>query len=446
MLKQTAITKEMFTEFSSHFQNTPTCKVAQSAFLHAKIQDTAMKWDRFREINHHFSTVISNEMKITHQKQSGRCWIFAACNLLRILIGRKHDIDQFEFSQNYLMFFDKLEKSNLFLENIINTADESYDSRNVMFLLEGPLGDGGQWHMFVNLVKKYGLVPKSAMPDTFQSQNTQIMNNLLLKKLREFACTLRKAVKNKESRETLAETKTLMLRTIHNMLQTFLGTPPEHFSWDYYDKKNKFHSIKNLTPHQFVKEHIPVDLSDYVCLINCPMQDTPYNDVFTVQFLGNVIEGDIIRYVNLPIEKLKEYTIASLEKDEPVWFGCDVAQSFHRDHGIMDLDLYDYNTFLNTDFPLNKRDRLEYGESRMTHAMLINGVDLSHGKPTKWRVENSWGKDVGKDGFFIMTDSWFDQYVYEVAIHKRFLSKEILQLEKKDPIILPPWHPMGSLA
>jgi bleomycin hydrolase len=446
MLKQKNVTKEMLNEFSAYFQHTPTFKIAQSALLNTKIQDTAMKWERFREINHHFSNVVSNEMKITHQKQSGRCWIFAACNLLRILIGRKHDIDQFELSQNYLMFFDKLEKSNLFLENIINTVEQSCDSRDVMFLLNNPIGDGGQWHMFTNLVKKYGLIPKSAMPDTFQSQNTHVMNNLLLKKLREFAFILRKDISENKSRDELTKRKTLMLRTIHNMLQTFLGNPPETFSWEYYDKKNKFHSIKDLTPQAFLKDHLPVNLSDYVCLINCPMKDTPYNEVYTVKFLGNVIEGDVIRYVNLPIEKLKEYTIASLQKDEPVWFGCDVGQSFHRDQGIMDLDLYDYNTFFNTKFPMNKQDRLEYSESKMTHAMLINGVDLSHGKSTKWRVENSWGKDVGKEGFFIMTDSWFDEYVYEVAIHKRFLPKEIIQLENRDPVVLPPWHPMGSLA
>ncbi len=440
------ISQEMLDGFERAFQESPTLKIAQSAFLHSKIQDTAMKWERFRAIDHHFSKVVSHEMKATHQKQSGRCWIFAATNLLRILMGRKYNIDQFEFSQNYLMFFDKLEKTNLFLENILTTAEEPYDSRNLMFLLDSPLGDGGQWHMFINLVHKYGLVPKSAMPDTFQSQNTAIMNNLLLKKLREFALELRELVRARKSQEELTKVKASMLKVVHNMLQSFLGTPPTTFHWEFYDKHHKFHSFKNLTPHLFLKEHVPADLSDYVCLINCPMRDTPYNEVFTVQFLGNVVEGDIVRYVNLPIEKLKEYTIASLQKDEPVWFGCDVGQSFHRDHGIMDLELFEYNSFFGTNFPMTKQQRLEYGESRMTHAMLINGVDIVDHQPTKWRVENSWGKDVGKDGFFIMTDTWFDQYVYEVAIHKRFLPKAIIELERKNPVVLPPWHPMGSLA
>ncbi|MBM3201130.1 MAG: C1 family peptidase [Chlamydiae bacterium] len=440
------ITQEMLERFRFYFQESAPLKISQSAFLHTKITDTAMNWDRFANTQHYFSKVISHEMKITNQKQSGRCWLFAACNMLRILIGRKYNIDQFELSTNHLMFFDKLEKINFFLENIIKTADEPYDSRNVMFLLHSPIGDGGQWHMFVNLVKKYGLMPKSAMPDTFQSQNTVTMNHLLLKKIREFAMTLRKCKRENRPTSEIADIKAEMLKTVHAMLESFLGTPPQEFDWEFYDKNGKFHSFKKISPHEFVEKHVPVNLSDYVCLINCPMQDTPYHQTFTVEFLGNVVEGSIVRYVNLPMDMLKRLTLASLQKDEPVWFGCDVGQSFHRDQGIMDLKLYQFETMLQTKFPLTKQQRLEHGESKMTHAMLLNGVDIVDNHPTKWRVENSWGKDYGKDGFFVMTDAWFDEYVYEVAIHKRFLDKAIIELEKQSPITLAPWHPMGALA
>lgn len=437
---------ETIHNMAAAFENTPILNAAQSALLHTRLSDATMRWQAFRDIDHTFSNVVTGEMPITHQKQSGRCWIFAALNLLRIFMGRKYKLEDFEFSQNYLMFFDKLEKSNYFLENIITTGRDPYDSREVMFLVKEPLGDGGQWPMFVNLVKKYGLIPKKCMPDTQQSQNTLLMNQLLTKKLRSNAAVLREKVQQGADLADLKRTKMEMMGVIYNILTACLGTPPSEFDWGFTDKDKKHHCHKGLTPHIFLEKFVPINLDDYVCLINCPMRDTPYNELFTVKFLGNVIEGNPTLYVNLPIDQLKEYAIASLLKDEPLWFGSDVGKSFHRDKGIMNDQLYTQDLFFNTSFAFSKQERLELGESQMTHAMLINGVDLVDQKPKKWRVENSWGKDYGEKGFFIMTDGWFDDHVYEVVVNKKYLHKDILAILKKDPIMLNPWHPMGAVA
>ena len=428
------------------FNNHPTSKISMNAATRTDVRKVAMNWDAFRDIDHTFSDKVSGEMKATSQMRSGRCWGFAGLNLLRVYLGRKYKLKNFEFSQNYFIFFDKLEKANYFLENIIETVEQSIDSRLVMHLLSSPVQDGGQWDMFANLLKKYGTVPKKVMAESHQSSNTAQMNKLVTRKLREFALQLREASSKGKRPLELRTMKDDMMSTIYQMLCISLGTPPEKFDWSIRNKKDKFQRFTDLTPQKFYKEHVGINLDDFVCLINDPRSFTEYNKTYTVEYLGNVSGGNIIRYLNLETDELRKYTIKSIKADDPVWFGCDVGKFFTRQFGVMDMNLFEFDRFYGTTFSMNKAQRLEYGDSVMTHAMLFTGVDLKDKKPTKWRVENSWGADHGEKGFDIMTDPWFDQFMYEVVIHKKHLTKKIVDMYNMEPIGLPPWDPMGSLA
>ena len=435
------------TEFRKSTDANPQVRLARNAAVRGDVMDLAMDWEAFRRIDHTFSDIVTGQMKVTNQKSSGRCWGFAGLNLFRIYLGRKYNLKKFEFSQNYFIFCDKLEKSNYFLENIIKTADEPLDGRLVMHLLTDPIQDGGQWHMFVNLIEKYGVLPQTEMPESFQSSQSMRMNRMITRKLRGFAKDLRAAYEKGADTKKLRVMKEDMLRTIYQMLTISLGSPPDKFEWQIRDKDKKFHRFEKLNPKQFYKEHVGLDLNDYVCLINCPMSDKSYNEIYTVDYLGNVVEGSIIRYLNLPSKRLKEVAAASIKDDHPVWFGCDVGKHFHRNLGVMDMDIFDFELFYSTDFPMTKTDRLEFGDSQMTHAMLFTGVDLDgRGHPRKWQVENSWGEKRSDKGYDIMTDSWFDEYNYEVVVYKDYITKDEFSVYQKDPVVLPPWDPMGALA
>jgi len=441
------ITLKSIKDYKRTSNNNDQVKLARNAAIRGDVMDLAMDWEAFRKIDHTFSDMVSGQMKVTNQKSSGRCWGFAGLNLFRIYLGRKYNLKQFEFSQNYFMFCDKLEKSNYFLESIINTIDQPLDSRLVMHLLTDPIQDGGQWHMFVNLIEKYGVLPQTEMPESFQSSQSMRMNRMVTRKLRGFAKDIRSAGEQGATVQELRNMKEEMLGAVYQMLTISLGTPPDSFDWQIRDKDEKFHRFEKLTPKSFFKDHVGLDLNDLVCLINCPMSDKKYNEVYTVDYLGNVIEGEIIRYLNLPSKRLKEATVASIQNDDPVWFGCDVGKHFHRNLGVMDMDILDFELFYSTNFPMTKADRLEYGDSQMTHAMLFTGVDLDKkSNPRKWRVENSWGPKRGDKGFDIMTNSWFDEYNYEVVVHKKYISDEEQSIYEKDPVHLPPWDPMGALA
>ena len=440
------ITLSSVNKYLKKFKSDPQARISMNAATRTDVRRVAMNWESFREIDHTFSNKVTGEMKATSQKRSGRCWGFAGLNLLRIYLGRKYKIKDFEFSQNYFMFYDKLEKANYFLENIIETSDKSTDSRLIMHLLDSPIQDGGQWDMFVNLLMKYGTVPKKVMAESYHSSNSAQMNKLITRKLREFAKDLRTAISNGKSKSQVSKMKDEMLSEIYQMLCISLGTPPETFDWSIRDKKDKFHRFTDLTPQKFFKKHVDIDLNDFVCLINDPRPFTDYNKTYTVDYLGNVYGGNIIRYLNLENEELKKYTIKSIKADDPVWFGCDVGKFFTRQFGVMDTSLFEFDKFYGTSFGMSKSERLEYGDSVMTHAMLFTGVDLKNNKPVKWRVENSWGPDHGEKGFDIMTDPWFDQFMYEVVIHKKHLTKKLIDMYKAEPISLPPWDPMGSLA
>ena len=353
---------------------------------------------------------------------------------------------EFEFSQNYTMFWDKLERTNYFFEAILETADRDVDDRLVAFLLEGPLGDGGQWNMFVNLIKKHGLVPKAQMPETESSSSTRKMNAILRSKLREGAKALREMHAVGESVEALRATKQEYVQVVHRILCIHLGTPPERFSWQWKDKEGAFHRTDELTPQQFAAEFVDLPLDDYVCLVHDPRASSPVGRTFTVQYLGNIVGGERVIYLNVDIALMKEITKRTLEGGDPVWFGCDVGKMMQRNLGIWDKQLFDYGTLYDTTFPLEKDARLDYHETQMTHAMLFTGVDVVDGTPRRWRVENSWGAENGQKGFYTMNDSWYDEYMFEIAARTEYLPADLRAALDQEPIVLPAWDPMGALA
>ncbi len=433
-------------KFSESFDSDPKNLLALNAVAKSGIGAVALSRETVNRTDHTFSNLIETP-DATNQKKSGRCWLFAGLNGFRVAAMKKMNLEKFELSQSYLMFWDKLEKANYFLENIIETVNEPLNGRLVMWLLADPLSDGGQWDMFVNLIKKYGVVPKFAMPETESSSSSYAMNDLLVGKLREYAWLIREKQAQGKSPDAIRQTKREMLNEFYRMLCIHLGKPPAKFFWEWRDKDKKFQRHGDITPKEFFDKYVALDLDDMVCLINAPTKDKPFKKMYTVQYLGNIVGGHPVRYLNVDLKLLKNAAKQMIIDEQPVWFGCDVGPMMEKNLGVLDFDVYDYELVLGTKFELDKAGRLDYGHSCMTHAMLFTGVDVDDSdKPIKWRVENSWGKENGDKGYLLMTDKWFDEYLYEVAVSKKYLSSELLQVLDTEPVVLPPWDPMGSLA
>lgn len=441
-----SITKEMLVQFAEECRGDVACQVAKNAVVENGLKASAKNGEAQRTSRHSFSVKLK-QGAITNQKQSGRCWMFAALNTFRFEVMKKLNLENFEISQNYMFFYDKLEKANFFLESILDTLEEPTQSRLIAWLLSAPMNDGGQWDMLCSLVDKYGVVPKYAMPESKASSAAGEMDSVLTVKLREDACRLRSAYANGAKREDLAAKKEEMLGEIYRILCICLGEPPKTFDLEVEDKDGKFIRECGLTPKAFFEKYVGLNLNDYISLINAPTQDKPYHRSYSVKFLGNVQEGRQVRYLNLEIEELKKAAIAQMQDGAPVWFGCDVGKYSTRDGGVMDTNVYKLEELLGVKFGMNKAERLDYGESLMTHAMVFQGVNLDEdGKPNRWRVENSWGEEPGEKGYYVMSDDWFNEYMYQVVVNKKYLSEELLAEYESEPIMLEPWDPMGSLA
>lgn len=440
------IDKMMLEDLDKKFNLNENNILAMNAANKNGIKACMRDYEMERRMRYSFSIEI-DAGDITNQKQSGRCWMFAALNTMRIQVMKNLNLKTMELSQNYTLFFDKLEKTNYFLESILDTVKEPLSGRTVSFLLSAPLGDGGQWDMISNLIKKYGAVPKEIMPESFDSSATAEIDNWMTKKLREYAKILRKAYTNGKTIEELRECKDEMLSTIYDMLCISLGKPPKTFSWETRDKEDKFVRISDITPQEFYNKYIGINLDNYVSIINAPTKDKEFYKSYTIKYLGNVKEGNIVRHLNLPIEEMKQLAISQLKDGQVVWFGCDVGQFSDKDYGAMDTKSIRPDVLFSTGFEMNKAERLDYGESLMTHAMVFTGVNLNEkDKPDRWKVENSWGEDKGKKGFYVMSDEWFSEYMYQIVVNKKYLKKECLEAYKREPIVLEPWDPMGALA
>ena len=385
--------------------------------------------------------------KVTNQKASGRCWMFAALNTFRHKMISSFQLEDFELSQAHTFFWDKYEKANWFLEQVIATADQELTSRKVAFLLQTPQQDGGQWDMVVSLFEKYGVVPKSVYPESISSSNSRELNTYLNKLLRQDAQILRDLIHSGADSEAVASKKQALLQEIFNFLAMSLGLPPREFDFSYRDKDNQFHSESGLTPQSFYKKYVDLQLDDYVSIINAPTTDKPYGKSYTVDMLGNVVGSRPVRYLNVPMDRLKELAIAQMKAGETVWFGSDVGQVSNRKAGILATDVYDFEAGMDIYLTQDKAGRLDYAESLMTHAMVLTGVDLDEaGQPRKWKVENSWGDKVGTDGYFVASDAWMDEYTYQIVVRKEFLTADELAAYEAEPIVLAPWDPMGALA
>ena len=385
--------------------------------------------------------------KVSDQKASGRCWMFAALNTFRHKMIAGFQLEDFELSQAYTFFWDKYEKSNWFLEQVLATADQELTSRKVKFLLDTPQQDGGQWDMVVSLFEKYGVVPKSVYPESISSSNSRELNQILNKLLRQDAQILRELVAEGANSAELQAKKEELLQEVFNFLAMNLGLPPRQFDFSYRDKDNNFHSESGLTPQVFFKKYVDLKLDDYVSIINAPTADKPYGQSYTVEMLGNVVGSKPVRYLNVEMDRLKELAIAQMQAGETVWFGSDVGQSSNRKAGIMADGMYDFTSSMDIQLTQDKAGRLDYSESLMTHAMVLTGVDLDeNGKAKKWKVENSWGEKVGDKGYFVASDAWMNEYTYQIVVRKEFLTEAELAAYEAEPIVLAPWDPMGALA
>ena len=385
--------------------------------------------------------------EVSNQKASGRCWMFAALNTFRHKLISEFKLENFELSQAHTFFWDKYEKSNWFLEQIIATASESTESRKVKFLLDTPQQDGGQWDMVVSLFEKYGVVPKSVYPESVASSNSRELNQYLNKLLRQDAQILRDLINSGADEAAVQAKKEELLQEIFNFLAMTLGLPPRQFDFAFRDKDNAYHVEKDITPQAFFEKYVGLKLSDYVSVINAPTADKPFGKSYTVELLGNVVGSRPVKYINLEMDRFKELAIAQLQSGETVWFGSDVGQSSDRQAGIMATNTYDFASSMDIHLTQDKAGRLDYSESLMTHAMVLTGVDLdADGKSLKWKVENSWGDKVGQKGYFVASDSWMYEYTYQIVFRKDLLTEEELKAYEAEPQVLAPWDPMGALA
>lgn len=443
MSKLGAITPKIQEGIMERYEKDPLNKVVRHALSRHSLSNVIYEPASVTEVAPTFSIDLKT-MGACNQKVSGRCWIFAALNLLREKAAKKLGLKKFELSQNYISLFDKIEKSNYALETILEIGDWEPTDRLFQFVLEAPVNDGGQWDMFVSLVKKYGLMPQEAFPETYQSNNTRETDQVVNAHIRHFASLAHPLLKNGQKDEARA-LKEKFLEDIYTMFLNAFGVPSASFDYEW-ENNDGYHLEKGLTPHSFFEKFVGDDIDSYISLINSPTADKPYMRNYTVDHLGSVYEGKPINHLNLEMERVKELIIKQLEEGEPVWFGSDV--SFYRDRNsyAWSTNSLDYRSMFGFDIRFEKGAMLDFRNSAMGHAMLITGVDIKDGKAVKWKIENSWGTDNGLQGYYVMNDEWFDIFVYQAVVREKYLSDEEKKAAKGTPIHLDPWDPMGTLA
>jgi len=443
-VNEQCINEDYYSDLSRNYQANPTNVVIRHALSKVDIPTVVSDSKNKVETLNNFSDEVKT-LPVANQKASGRCWIFAGLNILREIIAKACNLANFELSQNYVAFFDKLEKANYFMTSIIDLIDNQPDERTFMYLLDNAVGDGGQWDMFRNLVVKYGVVPKSVFDETYQSSNTRFSDQLLNAYLRQFAYEAQKLAKQNKYKE-IQGLKDESLNKIYSLLVNCFGVPPTQFDFEYTDKDNKYHIETGYTPKSFFDKYIGSRIDDYVSIINSPTSDKPFMKSYTIDYLGNVVEGKLVTHLNLPMERIKELIVKQIKGGDIVWFGSDVGAYGDRVSGVWDDQAYDYMSAFMFDIKFDKAAMLDYRASAMNHAMCLTGVNLKGDVPTKWKVENSWGDNIGNKGYFIMSSTWFDLYVYQAVILKKYLTEEELNAYNQKPIFLKPWDPMGTLA
>ncbi len=436
------LTMQQINKLTNTYNSEPNNKALRNAVTTNDITKLAQNYENSTAFDPHLSNTVPSKA-VTNQESSGRCWMFTGMNVLRSKAIKKHDLPaDFQFSQCYTFFWDQLEKANLFLQSILDTRAKSMDDETVQWLFKNPLSDGGQFTGVANLISKYGVVPKDAMPETYSSNHTSRMSELISLRLREDGLILRKMCQNKSTTEQqLQEKKMEMLQTVYRMLAFTLGEPPAEFTWTQRNAKGEIVSTEKYTPMSFYSKFVNEDFTQYYMIMNDPTRE--YHKVYEIEYDRHVYDGQNWKYLNLPMNEIAELAIASIKDSTMLYFSCDVAKFLDRSKGYMDVNNYDYGSLFGTTFGMDKKQRISTFASGSSHAMTLCGVDLdANGKPTKWMVENSWGGNYGYNGFLIMTDEWFNEYMFRLVVEKKYIPNKTLKLFNQEAIVLPAWDPL----
>lgn len=437
------ITPEMLEKIKSEQPNSAADRALRTALAGTSINQLAKNPNNPASSDTYFSHSVPSK-GITDQQSSGRCWLFTGMNVMRAKMIKKYNLGAFQFSQSYSFFYDQLEKSNLFLQAVIDNAKKPMDDKLVEWLFKNPLSDGGTFCGVQDVMMKYGAVPAEVMPESYNANNTSRMSAIIALKLREYGLALRQGAAQGQKPAVLEKRKVEMLGTIYRILSTCLGEPPTTFKWTMKDANGRPVSTKEYTPKSFYDEYVGEDLkNNYVMLMNDPSR--PYHRTYTIDMDRHSYDGAQWTYLNLPIEEIKPLAIASIKDSTMMYFSCDVGKFYDSKTGVLCTENFDYATLFDTDFPMDKADRIRTFASASSHAMTLMAVDMdAEGKPTKWMVENSWGPNSGVKGHLIMTDKWFDEYMFRVVVEKRFVPEKLLKLYNHEPTRLPAWDPLFS--
>lgn len=437
------ISSKMLKQMETECQATPSSKALANAIATNSIDDLAQNYANQGSIDTYFS-VETPKQSIHNQKSSGRCWLFSGLNVLRANFARAHkDSLRVEFSQAYLFFYDQLEKANLMLQGVIDNAKEPMDSERMRFFFKSPINDGGTFCGVADLSEKYGLVPMEVMPETYSADNTSRMARLVSSKLREYGLELRNMVLQKKQKEAIQARKTQMLSTIYHMLTLTLGTPVKQFTYAFHDKNGKpVGNAKTYTPREFYQECVGGKLNGtFIMAMNDPRR--PYYKTYEVEYDRHTYDGHNWKYINLPMEDIAKMAISSLKDSAKMYSSYDVGKQLDRKRGYLDTQNYDYASLFGTTFPMNKTDRITTFDSGSTHAMTLTAVDLdAQGNPVKWKVENSWGPEYGQKGCLIMTNRWFNEYMFRLVVNKKYVPENILKASEQKPVMVMPEDPL----
>ena len=435
------ISPDMLGQIRQTYQGTASDKALRNAIGNNSIRNLALNQENMQDMDTHFSVRV-NSKGITDQQSSGRCWLFTGLNVMRAKAIAKYGMPAFEFSEIYPFFWDQLEKSNLFLQGIIDTSDKPLEDKTVQWLFQHPLSDGGTFTGVADIVGKYGLVPKEAMPETNSSNNTSQMAELISLKLKEYGLQLRELGTNGAKRSVMLEEKTKMLGTIYRMLVLNLGVPPTEFDFVRKDAQGNPVETEHHTPMSFLEKYGDKNLlTNYVMLMNDPSRE--YYKCYEIDYDRHRYDGKNWTYINLPVADIKEMAIASLKDSTMMYFSCDVGKFLNSKRGLLDVNNYDYESLMGTTFGMDKKQRIQTFSSGSSHALTLMAVDLDKdGKPLKWMVENSWGPQAGYQGHLIMTDRWFDEYMFRLVVNKKYITDKVREVLKQTPTRLPAWDPM----
>jgi len=436
-----SISENGLNKMRQQFHNSENATARMNAVSSNNISKLSLNRENMGKVDTHFSNLVETA-GITDQKSTGRCWLFTGLNVFRAKVISENNMEDFSFSHNFNFFYDQLEKANLFMEGVIHSADKPMDDKRVDWLFKNPIGDGGQWTGVADIIGKYGLVPASVFPESYNSENSRVMSRMVRRKLRENGMKLREMFANGTKENQIRDEKDKMLTEIYQILAITLGEPPLEFQWRFKDIDGNLSELKTYTPKSFYDEFVGTNLDDYIMFMNDPSRE--YGKLYEIDYDRHIYEGKNWKYINLEIDKIKGFAQESIINNEAMYFSCDVGKQLDKDRGYLDVNNYDYDNLFGVDFGMDKKMRIQTFESGSSHGMALMGVDVIEGKTEKWLLENSWGESGFNNGYLIMTDEWFNEYMFRLVVNKKHIDAETLKILDQEPILLPPWDPMFS--